>query len=147
MGTQLRPLAAGEWRGAGPRPGRPLQIRSFTLSGFAVQAGKVVAVGTLSAVLETAAGPGVDTSIVTTIALPVSIRQMSDEVLRVEQGSLYPALYRLEERGWVRAEWGVSENNRRARFYELTTAGVWPLAAPFETPVATVVIQPGLLAP
>lgn len=51
------------------------------------------------------------------------IRQMSDEVLQVEQGSLYPALYRLEERGWIKAEWGVSENNRRARFYELTAAG------------------------
>jgi len=88
MVTQLRPLAAGEWRGAGPRPGRPLQIRSFTLSGFAVQAGKVVAVGTLSAVLETAAGPGVDTSIVTTMALPVSIRQTSDETLQIEIGPI-----------------------------------------------------------
>ena len=51
------------------------------------------------------------------------IRQMSADVLQVEQGSLYPALYRLEERGWINAEWGVSENNRRARFYELTSAG------------------------
>jgi transcriptional regulator len=48
---------------------------------------------------------------------------MSDEVLQVEQGSLYPALYRLEEQGWIKAEWGVSDNNRRARFYELTSAG------------------------
>ena len=55
--------------------------------------------------------------------ISVRIRQMSDEVLQVEQGSLYPALYRLEERGWIKAEWGVSENNRRARFYELTAAG------------------------
>ena len=56
-------------------------------------------------------------------AIVQRIRQMSDEVLQVEQGSLYPALYRLEERGWIKAEWGVSENNRRARFYELTSAG------------------------
>lgn len=55
--------------------------------------------------------------------ISVRIRQMSDEVLQVEQGSLYPALYRLEERGWIRAEWGTSDNNRRARFYELTPAG------------------------
>ena len=51
------------------------------------------------------------------------IQQMSDEVLRVEQGSLYPALYRLEARGWIAAEWGTSENNRKARFYRLTPAG------------------------
>ncbi len=51
------------------------------------------------------------------------IHQMSDEMLEVEQGSLYPALYRLEERGWIKSEWGTSENNRRARFYRLTPAG------------------------
>ena len=56
-------------------------------------------------------------------AIATRIRQMSDEVLQVEQGSLYPALYRLEERGWIKAEWGVSENTRRARYYELTAAG------------------------
>jgi PadR family transcriptional regulator PadR len=55
--------------------------------------------------------------------ISVRIRQMSDEVLQVEQGSLYPALYRLEEQGWISAEWGVSDNNRKARFYKLTTAG------------------------
>jgi transcriptional regulator len=55
--------------------------------------------------------------------ISVRIRQMSDEVLQVEQGSLYPALYRLEEKGWIKAEWGTSENNRRARFYELTAKG------------------------
>lgn len=55
--------------------------------------------------------------------ISVRIRQMSDEVLLVEQGSLYPALYRLEEQGWITAEWGVSENNRKARFYKLTAAG------------------------
>ncbi len=51
------------------------------------------------------------------------IRQMSGEMLEVEQGSLYPALYRLEERGWISSEWGKSDNNRRARFYALTAAG------------------------
>ncbi len=51
------------------------------------------------------------------------IQQISRDVLQVNQGSLYPALRRLEERGWIDAEWGVSDNNRRARFYRLTTAG------------------------
>jgi PadR family transcriptional regulator, regulatory protein PadR len=55
--------------------------------------------------------------------ISVRIRQISDEVLQVEQGSLYPALYRLEEQGWIKAEWGVSDNNRKARFYALTSAG------------------------
>jgi PadR family transcriptional regulator PadR len=55
--------------------------------------------------------------------ISVRIRQMSDEVLQVEQGSLYPALYRLEEQGWIKAAWGVSDNNRKARFYSLTAAG------------------------
>src|SRR5476649_809807 len=64
--------------------------------------------------------------------IAVRIRQMSAEVLQVEQGSLYPALYRLEERGWIKAEWGVSENNRRARFYELTAAGRKQLATETE---------------
>ncbi len=56
------------------------------------------------------------------------IRESSGEVLRVNQGALYPALHRLEDRGWVAAEWGVSENNRRARFYSLTAAGRKQLA-------------------
>jgi transcriptional regulator len=51
------------------------------------------------------------------------IEQVSQEVLRVGQGSLYPALHRLEDRGWISAEWGASENNRRAKFYKLTAAG------------------------
>jgi len=55
--------------------------------------------------------------------ISVRIRQMSDEVLQVEQGSLYPALYRLEDQGWISAEWGVSDNNRKARFYKLTSSG------------------------
>ena len=57
------------------------------------------------------------------------IQQISKEILRVEQGSLYPALYRLEAQGWVRAEWDVSENNRKARYYKLTAAGRKQLAA------------------
>lgn len=57
------------------------------------------------------------------------IQLISREVLQVNQGSLYPALRRLEERGLIRAEWGASENNRRARFYELTAAGRRQLAA------------------
>jgi PadR family transcriptional regulator, regulatory protein PadR len=51
------------------------------------------------------------------------IMQMAEEMLKIEEGSLYPALYRLEEKEWIRSEWGVSENNRRARFYKLTAAG------------------------
>ena len=51
------------------------------------------------------------------------IQQISADVLRVEQGSLYPALYRLEAEGWIEAEWGVSENGRRAKFYALTPLG------------------------
>jgi transcriptional regulator len=51
------------------------------------------------------------------------IEHTSDEVLQVEQGSLYPALHRLEDRGWVSSYWGASENNRKAKFYKLTAAG------------------------
>ena len=51
------------------------------------------------------------------------ITQLAQELLEVEEGSLYPALYRLEERGWIKSDWGASENNRRARFYKLTAAG------------------------
>lgn len=53
----------------------------------------------------------------------VRIQQLSDEVLQINQGSLYPALHRLEHKGWIRSEWGTSENNRRAKFYRLTTLG------------------------
>jgi PadR family transcriptional regulator, regulatory protein PadR len=56
-------------------------------------------------------------------AISQRISLLSGEVLRVQQGSLYPALQRLEREGWIRAEWGASENNRRARFYSLTRAG------------------------
>jgi len=55
--------------------------------------------------------------------LSVRLRQMSADVFQVEMGSLYPALCRLEARGWVKAEWGVSDDNRRARYYSLTAAG------------------------
>jgi len=60
--------------------------------------------------------------------ISVLIRQMSKEVLQVEQGSLYPALYRLEDQGWIESDWGVSENNRKAKFYKLTLAGRKQLA-------------------
>lgn len=56
------------------------------------------------------------------------IHQTVDDLLKVEDGSLYPALYRMEERGWISSEWGVSENNRRAKFYKLTRAGRKQLA-------------------
>ena len=51
------------------------------------------------------------------------IHETVDDLLKVEDGSLYPALYRMEERGWISSEWGVSENNRRAKFYQLTLTG------------------------
>jgi PadR family transcriptional regulator PadR len=54
---------------------------------------------------------------------------MSRDVLQVNQGSLYPALHRLEHRGWIAAEWGTSENNRKAKFYRLTSKGQAQLAA------------------
>ena len=57
------------------------------------------------------------------------IERTSEDVLEVEQGSLYPALHRLEDRGWVSSYWGASENNRKAKFYKLTTAGRKQLAA------------------
>src|SRR6266446_9934441 len=57
------------------------------------------------------------------------IENTSDDVLQVEQGSLYPALHRLEDRGWVKSSWGLSENNRKAKFYELTAAGKKRLTA------------------
>jgi PadR family transcriptional regulator, regulatory protein PadR len=61
------------------------------------------------------------------------IQQSSEDVLEVNQGSLYPALHRLEERGWITAEWGSSENNRRARFYSLTRSGRRQLAEETES--------------
>lgn len=58
----------------------------------------------------------------------VRIQQLSDDVLQLNQGSLYPALHRLEHRGWIRSEWGTSDNNRRAKFYRLTKLGRRQLA-------------------
>jgi PadR family transcriptional regulator, regulatory protein PadR len=56
-------------------------------------------------------------------AISERVQQISSDVLRIQQGSLYPALHRLERRGWIKARWGTSENNRRAKFYELTKTG------------------------
>ncbi|HSK21307.1 MAG TPA: PadR family transcriptional regulator [Longimicrobiales bacterium] len=65
-------------------------------------------------------------------AISERLHQVSRATLTIPQGSLYPALHRLERRGWVRAEWGESENNRRAKFYELTRAGRRQLASDVE---------------
>lgn len=55
--------------------------------------------------------------------IAVRIQQISSDVLRIQQGSLYPALHRLQRRGWIAARWGTSDNNRRAKYYELTARG------------------------
>jgi PadR family transcriptional regulator, regulatory protein PadR len=60
--------------------------------------------------------------------ITLHIQRVSNDVLRVEEGSLYPALHRMEQEGWIHAQWGVSENNRRARYYELTAKGRKQLA-------------------
>ena len=60
--------------------------------------------------------------------ITVHIQQVSGEVLRVEEGSLYPALHRIEQAGWITSEWGVSDNNRRAKYYRLTAVGRKQLA-------------------
>lgn len=62
-------------------------------------------------------------------AISERLHQVSQETLQVPQGSLYPALHRLERQGWIAAEWGASENNRRAKFYALTRVGRRQLAA------------------
>uniref|UniRef100_Q01X60 Transcriptional regulator, PadR family n=1 Tax=Solibacter usitatus (strain Ellin6076) TaxID=234267 RepID=Q01X60_SOLUE len=61
------------------------------------------------------------------------VQQMSGDVLQIQQGSLYPALHRLERRGWIKAHWGTSENNRRAKYYELTKSGRRQLATEKES--------------
>jgi PadR family transcriptional regulator, regulatory protein PadR len=61
------------------------------------------------------------------------LERLSADVLRVEEGSLYPALYRMEERGWITSEWAVTENKRRARFYRLTRTGRGQLEAETES--------------
>jgi transcriptional regulator len=60
--------------------------------------------------------------------ITLHIEQISQEILRLEEGSLYPALHRMTQAGWLRPEWGASENNRRARFYSITPAGRKQLA-------------------
>lgn len=66
-------------------------------------------------------------------AITSHIQQVSDELLRVEEGSLYPALHRMEQDGWLRSEWGTTEKNRQARFYTITPAGEAQLAAERES--------------
>jgi len=56
-------------------------------------------------------------------AVARGLQQLTDDVLQIEEGSLYPALHRMERRGWVESEWGLSENNRRAKYYKLTASG------------------------
>src|SRR5580698_4088363 len=62
-------------------------------------------------------------------AISERVQQISQDVLRIQQGSLYPALHRLERRGWIKARWGTSDNNRRAKYYELTKSGSKQLEA------------------
>jgi transcriptional regulator len=66
-------------------------------------------------------------------AISERVQQVSSDVLRIQQGSLYPALHRLERRGWIKAKWGTSENNRRAKYYELTRTGRKQLEAETES--------------
>jgi PadR family transcriptional regulator PadR len=66
-------------------------------------------------------------------AISERVQQISQDVLRIQQGSLYPALHRLERRGWIKAQWGVSDNNRKAKYYELTRRGQKQLEAETET--------------
>lgn len=61
--------------------------------------------------------------------ITLHLESISNQVLRVEEGSLYPALHRMEQQGWIASEWGLSENNRRARYYRLTAAGRKQLTA------------------
>jgi len=65
--------------------------------------------------------------------IAIRIQQVSEDLLRLNQGTLYPALLRLEQRGWIASKWGVSENNRKAKFYSLTRAGRKRLAQEVES--------------
>jgi transcriptional regulator len=97
----------------------------ITITGLALAQGKSdVLSGTLALlVLKTLArGP------MHGYGITLYIQRVSNEVLRVEEGSLYPALHRMEQDGWIHAEWGVSDNNRRARYYQLTAKGQKQLA-------------------
>lgn len=64
------------------------------------------------------------------------LQDVTDDVLQIEEGSLYPSLHRMERKGWIASEWGLSENNRRAKYYTLTTAGRRQLRAESSTWVA-----------
>ncbi len=81
-------------------------------------------------------------------AITQHIQRASADLLRVEEGSLYPALYRLERRGWIDAEWGLSENNRKVKYYRLTAAGRERLGVElaqwrrFATAVGKILYQP-----
>ena len=66
-------------------------------------------------------------------SIATQIRNISEDALRIEEGSLYPALHRMTQAGWLKAEWGASDNNRRARFYSITAAGLRQLAAEQES--------------
>ena len=66
-------------------------------------------------------------------AIGERIKQISKDVLQIQQGSLYPALHRLERKGWIKAQWGTSDNNRRAKYYELSKAGRKQLELQVET--------------
>jgi PadR family transcriptional regulator, regulatory protein PadR len=66
-------------------------------------------------------------------AVARGLQQLTDDVLQIEEGSLYPALHRMERRGWVESEWGLSENNRRAKYYRLTADGRRQLRAESST--------------
>jgi len=66
-------------------------------------------------------------------AIAERIQQISNDALQVRQGSLYPALHRLQRRGWIKAKWGASDNNRKAKFYELTATGRKQLEAETDT--------------
>jgi PadR family transcriptional regulator, regulatory protein PadR len=57
------------------------------------------------------------------VLIALRIRQITDEVIQIGEGSLYPALYRMELKGWIKAEWGITENNRKAKYYKLTRTG------------------------
>jgi PadR family transcriptional regulator PadR len=66
-------------------------------------------------------------------AITAHIKSVSDDLLRVEEGSLYPALHRMEQEGWIKADWGTTEKNRQAKFYSLTPAGKKQLASEQES--------------
>lgn len=80
-------------------------------------------------------------------AIARRIQQASRDFLRVEEGSLYPALHRLERRGWIEAEWGLSETNRKAKYYRLTATGRAQLKVEVETWSRFVAAVDGVLGP